>query len=59
MSDALEALIPILGGIYATLLGYRVIGNGVRYEAQLRILGPLVTLLGIAMFLVARARYLQ
>ena len=55
MSDVLETAIPILGDLYATLLGFRVIGTVHPWERRLRILGPLVMLGGF--FMLAKALY--
>lgn len=53
-----DAGIPLLGGVYATLLGFRVIGKPhgeapevdewhARYGRHLMILGPMVTAFGL------------
>lgn len=55
--DLLECAIPILGGMYATLLGRRVIGNGTRLDAQLRFRGPVLMLFGYMILSVACRRY--
>jgi hypothetical protein len=50
--------IPFLGGIYATLIAYRVLGKKpgqslqydewhLKYGGMLKVLGPLVTLFGV------------
>jgi hypothetical protein len=57
MGDVLETAIPILGGLYATLLGFRVIENGHKYERQLRILGPLLIVFGVLMLFKALSHY--
>jgi hypothetical protein len=57
MGDLLETAIPILGGLYATLVGHRVIGTGNKYESQLRILGPLIVLFGIIQLIRAIERH--
>lgn len=57
MGDLLESAIPILGGMYATLMGYRVIENGTRFEAQLRFLGPVLAIFGYMTLFVACRRY--
>jgi hypothetical protein len=52
-AGVLESLIPLCGGIYATLLGYRIIGRPGRdprmatVVAQLKWLGPLVIAFGL------------
>ena len=57
MGDILETAIPILGGLYATLVGFGVIERNHKYANQLRIFGPLVLIFGIVMLLVALGRH--
>ena len=58
--ELVNAAIPFLGGIYATLLGYRVVGTKpgtsiradewhTRFDRMFRILGPLLMLFGLSL----------
>jgi hypothetical protein len=58
VAGLVDALIPTLGGVYATLLGYRIVGKKPgesfdydrwheRYGTMLRRFGPLIIVLGI------------
>jgi hypothetical protein len=62
-----DAGIPLLGGIYATLLGFRVIGKPKgeapevdawhqRYASHLKILGPMVMIFGLVKLMTGLAR---
>ncbi len=67
MATIIESAIPLLGGIYATLLGFRVVGKKPlesleydrwheRFGPMLRVLGPLVVLFGVFQLVLGLAR---